>query len=83
MLICADMVSTGGQCHIMTLDLEHEALYIPKQHGYFLVPKGHGGISALISGMAPLKLVEVGITRRTPVVVNRAPSLKSHSCRFR
>lgn len=82
MLISADMVFTGGQCQVYTMDLEHEALYIPKHHGFFLVPKGHGGISALSSGMAPLRLVEVGITQRTSMVVYRTPTLKSHSCRF-
>ncbi|KAF9976114.1 hypothetical protein BGZ65_007963 [Modicella reniformis] len=41
-------------CYVYTMNLEHEALYIPKRLGGFGVPKSNGSIGSLTAALTPM-----------------------------
>ncbi|KAG0295130.1 hypothetical protein BGZ97_004898 [Linnemannia gamsii] len=60
----------------MSLQLVHEALYIPVELGRFDVPQSKYQLSLLLPGVAPLMVAKDLVSQTINAIKSRPPSLK-------
>ncbi|KAF9536428.1 hypothetical protein EC957_010992, partial [Mortierella hygrophila] len=74
--VVVGLLINEGRCRLMSLQLVHEALYIPVELGRFDVPQSKYQLSLLLPGIAPLMVAKDLVSQTINAIKSRPPSFK-------